>query len=197
MHLEQAHSALTLEVFPSRLHLGFQSHLQRGRGSGQSARFRAVPPQNLVDRTIVNVCAVGVKLAYPDASLAVRPARDRPIEPEAVARTGARLAHAEPSALSVRVRILCASSPSRSSRLTSRDGQRFEERQGGARSEPEAGSGWLDPASSLPAGFSLAGFELAAGRVERPHVERQDDGVGNQEDVSAPSVVTRHRDGAA
>jgi len=28
-----------------------------------------VPPQNPVDRTIVDVCALGVKLAYPDAGL--------------------------------------------------------------------------------------------------------------------------------
>jgi hypothetical protein len=37
----------------------------------------AVPPQNLVDRTIVDVSALSVKLTYPNASLAVRPARDR------------------------------------------------------------------------------------------------------------------------
>jgi hypothetical protein len=36
-----------------------------------------VPPQNPVDRTIVDVSALGVKLAYPDASLAVPPASDR------------------------------------------------------------------------------------------------------------------------
>ena len=46
-----------------------------------------VPPQNSVDRTIVDVSAFGVKLPYPDASLAVRPARDHQIEPEAAART--------------------------------------------------------------------------------------------------------------
>jgi hypothetical protein len=44
-----------------------------------------VPPQNLVDGAIVGVSVLGVKLAYPDASLAVRPARDREIEPEAAA----------------------------------------------------------------------------------------------------------------
>ena len=44
-----------------------------------------VPPQNPVDRTIVDVSALGVKLAYPDASLAVRPASDRQIEPEVAA----------------------------------------------------------------------------------------------------------------
>jgi ubiquinone/menaquinone biosynthesis C-methylase UbiE len=49
-----------------------------------------VPPQNLVDRTIVDVSALGVKLAYPDASLAVRPARNRPIETPAAARARAR-----------------------------------------------------------------------------------------------------------
>jgi len=48
---------------------------------------RPVPPQNPVDRTIVDISALGVKLACPDASLAVRPARDRQIEPEAAART--------------------------------------------------------------------------------------------------------------
>jgi hypothetical protein len=36
-----------------------------------------VPPQNPVDCTIVDVGALGVELAYSDASLAVRPARDR------------------------------------------------------------------------------------------------------------------------
>ena len=36
-----------------------------------------MPPQNPVDRRIGDVSALGVKLAYPDASLAVRPARDR------------------------------------------------------------------------------------------------------------------------
>jgi len=46
-----------------------------------------VPPQNPVDLTIVDISALGVKLAWPDASLAVRPARDRQIEPEAAART--------------------------------------------------------------------------------------------------------------
>jgi len=45
-----------------------------------------VPPQNPVDRTIVDVFALGVQLTYPSASLAVRPARDRPIEPEVAAR---------------------------------------------------------------------------------------------------------------
>ena len=38
---------------------------------------QAVPPQKLVERTIVDVSALGVKLAYPDASVAVCPARDR------------------------------------------------------------------------------------------------------------------------
>ena len=45
-----------------------------------------VPPQNLVQRAIVDVSTLGAKLAYPDASLAVRPARDRQIEPEAADR---------------------------------------------------------------------------------------------------------------
>jgi len=40
-----------------------------------------------------------------------------------------RLAHVELPATQVRVRTRSAESPSRSSRLTSRDGQRFEERQ--------------------------------------------------------------------
>jgi hypothetical protein len=44
-----------------------------------------VPPQNPVDHTIVDVCAFGVKLADPGASLAVRAARERQIEPEAAA----------------------------------------------------------------------------------------------------------------
>ena len=40
-----------------------------------------------------------------------------------------RLAHVEPSATHVGIGVLSAGSPSRSSRLTSREGQRFEERQ--------------------------------------------------------------------
>ena len=44
-----------------------------------------VPPQNPVDRTIVDVSALGVKRTCVDASVAVRPARDRQIEPEAAA----------------------------------------------------------------------------------------------------------------
>ncbi len=45
-----------------------------------------MPPQNLVDPTIVDVSVPGVRLTDPDASLTVRPARDRQIEPEAAAR---------------------------------------------------------------------------------------------------------------
>ena len=36
-----------------------------------------VPPQNHVDRTIVDVSALEIKLTYPDASLALRPTRLR------------------------------------------------------------------------------------------------------------------------
>ena len=36
-----------------------------------------VPPQNLFDRTIVDVSTLSVELTYPNASLAVRPAPDR------------------------------------------------------------------------------------------------------------------------
>jgi hypothetical protein len=46
-----------------------------------------VHPQNPVNGAIVDVSALGVELAYPDASLAVPPARNRQIEPEAAART--------------------------------------------------------------------------------------------------------------
>ena len=45
----------------------------------------------------------------------------------AQADTAKQLAHVEPSATHGRVRVLSAWSPSGSSRLTSRDGQRFEE----------------------------------------------------------------------
>ena len=72
--------------------------------------LNGVPPQNPVDRRIVDVSALGVELASPDASLAVRPGRDRQIEP---------------SATHVRVRALSAESPSRSSRLISRGGTTF------------------------------------------------------------------------
>jgi hypothetical protein len=48
-----------------------------------------VPPQNPVDGAIVDVSALGVKLAYPDASLAVRPASDGQIELERVVETKA------------------------------------------------------------------------------------------------------------
>ena len=39
-----------------------------------------MPPQNPVQRAIVDVSALGVKLAYPDASPLVRSARERQIE---------------------------------------------------------------------------------------------------------------------
>jgi hypothetical protein len=55
-----------------------------------------VPPQNPVDHTIVDVSTLGVKLAYPHASLAVRPARDLQIAAK-------RLPHVEPSATHMRV----------------------------------------------------------------------------------------------
>ena len=41
-----------------------------------------VPPQNPVDRKIADLSGLGIKLTYPDASLAVRPACDRQIEIE-------------------------------------------------------------------------------------------------------------------
>jgi hypothetical protein len=53
-------------------------------------RHMPVPPQNPVDGAIVDVSALEVKLAYLDASLAVRPARNRQIEPEAAARARSR-----------------------------------------------------------------------------------------------------------
>ena len=46
-----------------------------------------MPPQNSVDGTIVDVSTLGVNLTYPHASVALRPFRDRPIEPPAAART--------------------------------------------------------------------------------------------------------------
>ena len=49
-----------------------------------------VPPQNPVDRTIADVSTLEIRLAYPDTSPAVRPARDRQIEPEAAMRARAR-----------------------------------------------------------------------------------------------------------
>lgn len=49
-----------------------------------------VPPQNPVDRTIADVSTLEIRLAYPDTSPAVRPARDRQIEPEAARRARAR-----------------------------------------------------------------------------------------------------------
>ena len=39
-----------------------------------------MPPQNPVDGAIVDVSVLGVKLAYPDASLAVRPVRELALE---------------------------------------------------------------------------------------------------------------------
>ncbi len=47
------------------------------RHSDRAASGGAVPPQNLVDRTTVDVSALRVELAYPDASLAVRVSRAR------------------------------------------------------------------------------------------------------------------------
>ena len=46
---------------------------------------RAVPPQNLVDRAMIDVSALRGKLLYPDASRAVRPTHGHPIEPEVAA----------------------------------------------------------------------------------------------------------------
>ena len=55
-----------------------------------AAKIPVVPPQNPVNGAIVDVSVLGAKLAYPDASPAVRPARDHQIEPEAAARTRSR-----------------------------------------------------------------------------------------------------------
>ncbi len=49
-----------------------------------------MPPQNPVDRTTVDACASGVELTYPHASVAVRPFRNRPIQPRAAARARSR-----------------------------------------------------------------------------------------------------------
>jgi len=46
-----------------------------------------VPPQNSVDRTIVDVSTLGVNLTYPRTSVSLRPFRNRPIEAPAAART--------------------------------------------------------------------------------------------------------------
>ena len=45
-----------------------------------------MPPQNSVDRTIVDVSTLGVNLTYPHSSVALRPFRDSPIEPQVAAR---------------------------------------------------------------------------------------------------------------
>ena len=87
-----------------------------------SRRREAAPPQNLVDRTVVDVCSLGVKLTYPDASLAARTARGQ-------GACRPRFAVVEPSVTHVGVGVPSAGSPSPSSPLTSRDGQGFEERQ--------------------------------------------------------------------
>lgn len=125
-----------------------------------------VPPQNPVDRTIVDVCGLGVRLAYPDTSLAVRPARDRQI-------TTKRLPHVEPSATYARVRALSAWSLSRSSQLTSPGGPRFEERSRGIcprsrQSHPAHvnGSSKAGPARTRPRPFARS----ASGSVERSAV---------------------------
>jgi hypothetical protein len=55
-----------------------------------------VPPQNPVDRTIVEVSSFGIKLTYPHTSLGVRPARNRQF-------TTKRIPHVEPSATHMRV----------------------------------------------------------------------------------------------
>jgi hypothetical protein len=56
----------------------------------------AVPPRNPVDRTIVEVSLFGIKLTYPHTSLGVRPARNRQF-------TTKRIPHVEPSATHMRV----------------------------------------------------------------------------------------------
>ena len=67
-----------------------------------------MPPQNCVYRTIVDVSPLGVKLTYPDASLAVRPARN-PGEEPGDARPGEKRkpsAHAKPIRRTVRASVL-------------------------------------------------------------------------------------------
>jgi hypothetical protein len=59
--------------------------IERRVRTDRESFFKLVPPQNPIDRTIADVSPLGIELAYPDASLAVRPARDRQIEPEAAA----------------------------------------------------------------------------------------------------------------
>jgi hypothetical protein len=69
-----------------RLDITIRIRAGRMRKWRERRRLRhPVPPQNPIQRTIVDVSALGVELGYPDASLAVCPARDRQIEPEAAA----------------------------------------------------------------------------------------------------------------
>ena len=64
-----------------------QARIDAGSEAGITTGEKTdVPPQKPVDRTIVDVSRRGGKLTYPDASLAVRPARDRQIEPKVAAR---------------------------------------------------------------------------------------------------------------
>jgi hypothetical protein len=63
--------------------------IERRVRTDRESFFKLVPPQNPIDRTIADVSPLGIELAYPDASLAVRPARNRQIEPEAAARARA------------------------------------------------------------------------------------------------------------
>jgi hypothetical protein len=115
-----------------------------------------VPPQNPVNVAIVGVSVLGVRLAYPDASvidaeirtLIRRVASENPtweaphihsellmlgvewrgdLRPPGGCR--ARLPHPELSAVPMRIRALSASPSSRASRPTARGGRRFEERQ--------------------------------------------------------------------
>jgi len=53
----------------------------------ERATERVVPPQNPVDLKIADLSVLGIRLTYPDDSLAVRPARNREIESEAAACT--------------------------------------------------------------------------------------------------------------
>jgi hypothetical protein len=118
--------------------------------------FYPVPPQNPVNVAIVGVSVLGVRLAYPDASvidaeirtLIRRVASENPtweaprihsellmlgvewrgdLRPPGGCR--ARPPHPELSAVPMRIRALSASPSSRASRPTARGGRRFEERQ--------------------------------------------------------------------
>ena len=100
-----------------------------------------------------------------------------------------RLARVRASVTHVRVRVLFAGSPSRSSRLTSRDGQRFEERHPLAEASTDAEASlfdhvWVDEVDEDRNRDSAQDPEASPARAQRERVTRQERGDDSPLDAS-------------